>query len=203
MNTSALLHRKHIFWILPGIGLLLITSCQVFKPVLKALSSGPRVPSDVNNHYPLTAGHRYDCVDFHNHITLKPFCQYIDDSVKLWQAGSALYNQKAWALNPAELNNKQAGKFSTIANYRQSNWQQLKNYKLVCTSLYELERGLAFDNTPKYQQNKRLLSEITTGMSHKRCTQIITNRRISPYAELRQEYAFACAQQRSVPQATN
>jgi hypothetical protein len=157
---------------------------------LALLSSCIKAPYDVAARYPVDASRR-DYVDFHNHITMKPYYTQVTTAAQVRAQSFAADSMTAWTLNtPGEKNLRGNGMMSDFSKYRQSDWSTLSKYRFVCTSLYEFERGFAFDRDKRQQRLKRFAISVGSHMPKARKQNILYDRTVTPFLELNAEYAF-------------
>ncbi|SFQ49351.1 membrane dipeptidase [Hymenobacter arizonensis] len=174
-----------------------------------ALVSCTRSIPGIRTHYPVDPS-RQGYVDFHNHITMKPFVTKVEipattpeqaAAAALLQAARQSPDTLAWSMRntPGELRFKKEGDFSDFSGYRQSNWGALGTYRLVCTSLYAYERGLVDDKHWGNRVFKKAASNFGISMP-KPHARLVQNKYLTAFDELQAEYAFTQRQARTDPQ---
>ena len=166
-----------------------------------------RIPG-IHSHYPVDAT-RNGYVDFHNHITMKPYVTKVEIppgtperevAAALLQAARQSPDTLAWSTRntPGEISFKGEGAFSNFAGYRQSNWGALGSYRLVCTSLYAFERGLVDDDHSVNSTFKTVARSVGIRMPAAH-GQLVENKYLTAYDELQAEYAFTQRQASTDP----
>ena len=181
-----------------------LSACRAFEPRFTAAEL-PHYKADTVQH---------DYVDFHNHLTLKPYYQliaspqaivnlplvlnpiphYTSVPPAVWDPDGKL-SHAAWQFNtPQERAYQAYGSFADLKRYRQSAWPELNGYKVVCTSLYSFEKGLTTNEKSSTflisnQALKRLGIQTITGLNKQR-RQVVYDLTLEPFAEIQAEYEF-------------
>lgn len=189
------------------VSLSVLASCRAFEP--KYLAS--QLPAPYQGKNPLN----HDNDDYHNHITQKPYYHLIKSptqivsgelittptphytiiSPSVWDSTDSL-KYAAWRFNtPQERRYQAYGKFSDFSRYRQSVWSEFAGYKVVCTSLYSIEKGLTTNESNhtlifKTQALKRFALHLVTGLDKQRLRNVVYDLSIEPFKETLAEYEF-------------
>ncbi|TGE21525.1 hypothetical protein E5K00_14665 [Hymenobacter aquaticus] len=207
--VSCLLKRgEQLFKLLLLGGSLALSSCRAIEPRYEV----SQLPAPYQGKAPLN----HDNVDYHNHLTLKPYYQLIETPVQIvnprlvlvptphyetyppaqWDPSGRL-GYAAWQLNTSqELRYQAYGKFSDFSRYRQSAWPELTGYKAVCTSLYSIEKGLTTNEGSKTlgiinnTGLKRFALKTVTGLDKKRLQNVVHDLTLEPLIETQAEYDF-------------
>ena len=189
-------------------GFFALSACRAFEARYRA----GQLPPAYQGSQPLS----HDNADYHNHLTQKPYYQLVHSPEQIvsgdlatvptphypvnppavWDPADTL-KYAAWRLNtPQEKRYQAYGKFSDFARYRQSAWGDLAGYKVVCTSLYSIEKGLTANEASRTlgvlptRAVKRFALGLVTGLDKRRLREVVYDLQVEPFKETQAEYEF-------------